>query len=79
MMPHTNPASRATAPAPSSSASQVRLALRTGSGAAPGMTGPTGGKWATRHSFPEPSVSPLRVQDPGGLQDGVINLEEEDA
>src|SRR5215831_4800582 len=79
VMPHTNPASRATAPAPSSSASQVRLVPGTGSGAAPGMTGRTGGKWATRHSFPVPSVSPLRVQDLGCAQDGMINLEEEDA
>ena len=61
MMPHANPVSRVTAPAPSSSASQVRLAPGTGSGAVPGMAGRTGGKWATRHSFPVPSVSPLRV------------------
>src|SRR5215831_5974779 len=77
--PHTKPASRATAPAPSSRTSQVRRAPGTGPGAAPGVTGCTGGKWATRRSFPVPSVSPLRVHDPGGLQDGMINLEEEDA
>src|SRR5437773_8295379 len=79
MMPHAKPASRATAPAPSSSASQVRLAPGTGSGAVPGMTGRTGGKWATRHSFPVPSVSPLRVCYVGCEQDGRINLDEEDA